>query len=66
MATHASAIKRSKQAEKRRLTNAMVKSNVKTQVKGVVGQAAGLLDGDAQALLAFHAQRSCRRRAARA
>jgi uncharacterized Ntn-hydrolase superfamily protein len=36
------------------------------QVERVVGQAAGLLDRDAQALLAFHGQRSCRRRAARA
>ncbi len=52
MATHASAIKRSKQAEKRRLTNAMVKSNVKTQVKGVVGAVAGKDKDGSQAALA--------------
>ncbi len=37
MATHVSAIKRSKQSEKRRLRNAMVKSSVKTSVKQVLG-----------------------------
>ncbi|MGV8081933.1 MAG: 30S ribosomal protein S20 [Syntrophales bacterium] len=41
MATHASAIKRNKQDEKRRLRNAMVKSDVKTTVKQVLGAVAG-------------------------
>jgi small subunit ribosomal protein S20 len=41
LATHASAIKRNKQDEKRRLRNAMVKSDVKTTVKQVLGAVAG-------------------------
>ncbi len=41
MATHVSAIKRSKQNEKRRLRNAMVKSSVKTSVKQVLGAVEG-------------------------
>lgn len=36
MATHKSAIKRSKQSEKHRLRNAAVKSRVKTAVKSVL------------------------------
>ncbi|NPU86294.1 MAG: 30S ribosomal protein S20 [Syntrophaceae bacterium] len=51
MATHASAIKRSKQDEKRRLRNAMVKSNVKTSVKQVLGAVAGKDKEESQAAL---------------
>ncbi len=36
MATHQSAIKRSKQNEKRRLRSISIKSNVKTEIKSVV------------------------------
>ena len=36
MATHQSAIKRSKQNEKRRLRNISIKSNIKTEIKSVV------------------------------
>ena len=36
MATHKSAEKRSRQNEKRRLRNASVKSNIKTQIKSVI------------------------------
>jgi small subunit ribosomal protein S20 len=51
LATHASAIKRSKQGETRRLRNAMVKSNVKTTVKQVIGAVAGKdMDGSQAAL----------------
>lgn len=45
MANHASAIKRHKQSEKRRLRNATVKSSLKTAVKKVTeAQAAGKAD----------------------
>lgn len=51
MANHASAIKRHKQSEKRRLRNATVKSNLRTAVKKVKeAVASGKLD-EAQANL---------------
>ncbi|PKN33941.1 MAG: 30S ribosomal protein S20 [Deltaproteobacteria bacterium HGW-Deltaproteobacteria-19] len=51
MATHASAIKRSKQSEKRRLRNAMVKSDVKTTIKQVLGAVSGKNMEESQAAL---------------
>jgi len=52
LATHESAIKRSKQAEQRRLRNAMVKSDVKTTIKQVLGAVAGKDQEGSQAALA--------------
>jgi small subunit ribosomal protein S20 len=51
LATHASAIKRSKQSEKRRLRNAMVKSDVKTTIKQVLGAVSGKNMEESQAAL---------------
>ena len=48
------------------LAAAVLEAAADQQVERVIGQPAGLLDGDAQSLASFHGHRSARRLAARA